>query len=96
MAGCEGPPLPLQVLSCASHVAHTSSCVCVCSACHHVTFPPAAELHCLSPVTSLSHLLLVSPHWLVRHKALEAVKEYAQVCPVLHIMRLHVVLLGKC
>lgn len=51
------------------------------SACHHVTVPPGEEAHCLASVPALCRLLLASTHWLVRHKALEAFKEFAQVLP---------------
>lgn len=69
------------------------------SACHHVTVPPGEEMHCLAPVTALCRLLLASTHWLVRHKALEAFKEFAQVLPHNTVDVPHhdsVWLLGQC
>ena len=90
VAGFEGTFLSLQILSCASHVAHTSSCLAVLvsatsllSACHRLTLPAAEAPDCLAPVTLLCRLLLSSTHWLVRHKALEAFKDFAQVLTLL-------------
>lgn len=53
------------------------------SACHRLTLPAAEASGCLAPVTLLCRLLLSSTHWLVRHKALEAFKDFAQVLTLL-------------
>ena len=51
------------------------------SACHRLTLPAAEASGCLAPVTLLCRLQLSST--LVRHKALEAFKDFAQVLTLL-------------